>query len=90
VIIQYQKMAEKIKINLSNDPKKSSDEQFFFGGGAEMDRQLIWKWYELVHISKWIDKVKQQEIVRQLTGNGSTLFFCSLEMDRHIFLIITG
>jgi hypothetical protein len=33
------------------------------------------------------------EIVRQFflpTGNGSTLFFCSLEMDRHIFLIITG
>jgi hypothetical protein len=28
VIIQYQKMAEKIKINLSNGPKKSYDEQF--------------------------------------------------------------
>jgi hypothetical protein len=28
VIIQYQKMAEKIKITLSNDQKKSSDEQF--------------------------------------------------------------
>jgi hypothetical protein len=28
VIIQYQKMAEKIQINLSNDQKKSSDEQF--------------------------------------------------------------
>jgi hypothetical protein len=36
VIIQYQKMAEKIQINLSNDQKKSSDEQFLravlFGG----------------------------------------------------------
>jgi hypothetical protein len=28
VIIQYQKMAEKIQINLLNDQKKSSDEQF--------------------------------------------------------------
>jgi hypothetical protein len=28
VIIQYQKMAEKIQNNLSNDQKKSSDEQF--------------------------------------------------------------
>jgi hypothetical protein len=28
VIIQYQKMAEKIQINLSNNQKKSSDEQF--------------------------------------------------------------
>jgi hypothetical protein len=28
VIIQYQKMAEKIQINFSNDQKKSSDEQF--------------------------------------------------------------
>jgi hypothetical protein len=28
VIIQYQKMAEKIQINLSNDQKKSSNEQF--------------------------------------------------------------
>jgi hypothetical protein len=27
VIIQYQKMAEKIQINFSNDQKKSSDEQ---------------------------------------------------------------
>jgi hypothetical protein len=40
-------------------------ESVFFGG-AEMDRQLHWKWSELVHIRKWIDKVKQQEIVRQL------------------------
>jgi hypothetical protein len=28
VIIQYQKMAEKMQINLSNDQKKRSDEQF--------------------------------------------------------------
>jgi hypothetical protein len=28
VIIQYQKMAEKIRINLSNGKTKSSDEQF--------------------------------------------------------------
>jgi hypothetical protein len=28
VIIQYQKMAKKIQINLSNDQKKSSDEQY--------------------------------------------------------------
>jgi hypothetical protein len=34
-----------------------------FFWGAEMDRQLHWKWSELVHIRKWIDKVKQQEIV---------------------------
>jgi hypothetical protein len=42
---------------------------------------------------KWFDKVYQHEIVRQLhwkwvdtffllTGNGSTLFFCLLEMVR--------
>jgi hypothetical protein len=28
VVIQYQKIAEKIQINLSNDQTKSSDEQF--------------------------------------------------------------
>jgi hypothetical protein len=33
VIIQYQKMTEKIQINLSNDQKKSSDEQFLQAPG---------------------------------------------------------
>jgi hypothetical protein len=31
VIKKYQKMAQKIKINLSNGQKKSSDEQFLKG-----------------------------------------------------------
>jgi hypothetical protein len=58
-----------------------------------MVRQLHWKWFELVPNRKWFDKVYQHEIVRQLhwkwvdtffllTGNGSTLFFCLLEMVR--------
>jgi hypothetical protein len=56
-------------------------------GGAEMVRQLHWKWFELVLNRKWFDKVYQHEIAQQTHWKWVDTFFCTLELVRHFFLL---